>query len=1169
MYRIYTRKVYWPDRRIPKILLIMKLTTVLLIGSFLHLSAAGIAQNITFSKKNVTLEDVLTQIRKQSGFNIVLSDRKVNLATKVDVNFNNTPVEESIKSTLSGLPLSYKIDNNTIIIREQENSLLDKVVKYFSAIDVRGRVVDENGKGLAGATVTIKGSAKRPVITDDDGRFFIPNLDDGVILVISFVGYELQEIKAKANLGDLRLSETSGKLEEVSVTISTGYQTIPKERVTGSFTTIDNKTLNRAVSPDILGRLKGITNGLLVDNNVVGGFNIRGKSTIFSEVRPLIVLDNFPFEGNINTINPNDVENITILKDAAAASIWGVRAGNGVIVITTKKGKLNQKASVNFNANLTIGDKPNLNYQPQLSSSEFIDMEQFLFGRNAYAAPLSSKYTLISPVVALLQKAKLDPTFAAEANSQINALRNIDVRDQQNKYFLRTSSRQQYNVNINGGGASQTYFFSAGYDKNLPNQIGPSDSRFTIKGNNSYSLLNDKLKLLTDITLTKTKTKNTNAYGYKPFLPYEQIADANGNPLAVIQSGGLRAAYTDTAGNGRLLDWKYRPLEELRNKSSVSNTNMMDYRILLGVDYKILNSLNLSANYQYFNSSNKGETNFDRQSFSTRNRINTISAINSATGQVSRPIPVGDIYSPTFLNNWANYGRAQLSYNKTFNNKHNVNGIAGYEVREDQTTSNGYTVFGYFPETGKSALVDITTTFPFYNGGGASQIGNTLFQDGTITRNVSYYANASYEYDQRFIFSGSYRKDKSNLFGVDANQKGVPLWSAGVAWNLHKEDFFNIRWLSNLQLKATYGYNGNVNRSVSAYLTAQAIGNNPIYSGNIYYNIINPPNNSLRWERVKNLNFGLDFGTKANRLTGSIEYYIKEGIDLIGSSPIAPQTGVSVYTGNSANTFARGIDFQINSINLNGELKWFSSFILNYNKDKITDYKVNPGTNANIMQTAIIKPVVGYPINALFGYRWRGLDAAGNPQGELNGTVSKDYAGISNLTDYSQLDYKGSSVPTLYGNIRNTFSYKNLELSFNISYKANYYFRRSSFTGINQNSYNYLQADYSQRWQSPGDELITNVPAIVYPINNNRASFYSLSSILIEKGDHIRLQDIQINYTISKTSIRYNPFNDINIYCYASNLGILWRANKQGIDPEVASGYPIPKMIAFGIKTNF
>ncbi|WP_316748939.1 SusC/RagA family TonB-linked outer membrane protein [Pedobacter gandavensis] len=1147
----------------------MRLTTVILIATLMQVSASGFSQKkVTYVKKKTDLWGVFNAMKLQTGYKVLWSDEVIKTTEMMDANFTNATIDEVMTKVLAGRPLSYIIQDEMVVIRRDVPSFRPGINKVLPSIDVRGRVLDDDNKPLVGAIVRIK-DTKIVIVTDNNGEFSLKNVGDKAVLLISYLGYQTLEIPASQSSNSIRLVPTNDKLNEVEI-VSTGYQNLPKERATGSFTLVDNKLLNRSVSPDLISRLKGITNGLLVDKTV--GFNIRGRSTIFSNTLPLIVVDNFPFEGDINTINPDMVESVTILKDAAAASIWGAFSGNGVIVITTKKGKLNQAPAISLKADLTVGSKPDLYYEPQLSSSQFIDVEQFLFDKGKFAAKIKDGYSTISPVIAILEKIKLDKSYAIQGKAEIDALRGIDYRDQLNKYYFRKSTQQRYAAEVRGGGDAQTYYFFAGYDKALPNQVALSNSRITLKANNSYNLLQNRLQLNTDIMFSKSQSKNTNTNGYFTYVPYEQLADENGNALATLSSSGLRTAYTDTAGKGRLLDWKNRPLEELRKGYTQNSDNLTDYRINLGMVYKIINALNFSVNYQYYNASTKGEINKNRNSFYTRDLINTYSQINSLTNAVTRPIPMGDIYTTSFERMESNYGRAQLNFNQNFASKHVLAAILGYEVRDNQGGSNSFAVYGYNPETTTNILVDQFSFFPNYVTGGQDRVGGEgqPSEKGTIDRYISLYGNASYIYDNKYIISGSYRKDESNLFGVKANQKGVPLWSAGLAWNLDKEPFFNVNWLSTLQLKATYGYNGNVNKSISAYLTASPTSVMNQFTGLRPYTIVNPPNDNLRWERVKNINTALIFSTRNARISGSLEFYIKDGMDLIASSPIASQTGVLVFKGNTADTHTKGVDLQLNSINLNGVFNWNTTYIFNYVKDKVTGYKAVVGRNASIVtsSSAGLSPLINYPINSIFAYKWAGLDASGNPQGFLNGVVGTDYAKILNSADPSELRFFGSRTPTIHGGLRNSFSYKNIELSFNITYKMGYYFKRRSMVNSNVIGGSFRVRDFDLRWQKPGDELLTNVPALIYPNNTNRDAFYENSEVLIAKGDHIRFQDIQLNYTISRKQFAKLPFDTINIYTYATNFGLLWKANKYKLDPDVDT-YPNPRIIAFGVKTNF
>jgi hypothetical protein len=349
-------------------------------------------------------------------------------------------------------------------------------------------------------------------------------------------------------------------------------------------------------------------------------------------------------------------------------------------------------------------------------------------------------------------------------------------------------------------------------------------------------------------------------------------------------------------------------------------------------------------------------------------------------------------------------------------------------------------------------------------------------------------------------------------------------------------------------------------------------GGSNSYNSN-YLLVVNAPNPNLRWEKVRTFNVGLDFGALKNRITGSVEYYLKRGTDLIGTAPLPGSSGFSTFLGNTADIKGRGWDIALNTINLMGKLKWASSFNLNFIKDWVTDYKVIPANNQGYVIAGI---TVGKPVNSIYSYRWAGLEhSTGNPQGYALKNVTTNYDQIFNSNDRDDLVYGGSSVPRIFGNLLNTFQYRALSLSFNINFKLNYYFRRNSinyyalYQGIDGG-----HTDYLMRWQTPGDEGKTSIPSRIITANSARDDFYSNSEILVERGDHIRFRDVQINYEFKQNQNKKLPFQKIRIYFYISNLGILWRANDKGIDPDVISSRttiytsPAGRSFAGGVKVD-
>jgi TonB-linked SusC/RagA family outer membrane protein len=1149
------------------------LTSAILLTFSLLLSTNSFAQQITIKERKASLEKVIKTICDKAGYDYIFDGKDFKGIPQINLTLSNASVEEAIKTALTGLPLTYNIRRKLIVIKP--NTPGQWVASTSSIINVTGLISDENKKGLHGAVIKIKNSS-RGTITNENGFFVINNIPVNSVLIITYIGYKPQEILVRSKMINQQMTLNVRNLDEVGI-ISNGYQSLPKERATGSFNLTDSALINRRVSANILDRIDGINSGVLFNKNISGNvppISIRDRSTIFANANPLIVLDKFPYDGDVSNINPQDVKSITILKDAAAASIWGSRAGNGVIVISTKQGTYNQKPVFRMNANVTSGNSPDQYFKEQLNNQEYIEVEQFLFDHGRYNSKISSGYMYLSPAVEIMLQAKQGLITAERKKRLLDSIAGHDNRSDLDKYFYRKSINQQYQMNVSGGGIDNRYYFSMGYDKSLANNVVNSGERYTLTANHSLAFFNNRVQFNTGLSFS-TNYKRIKGSGYLPAYPYENVATEDGKALAVTD-GNLRLKYVDTAGKGKLLDWHYRPLDELNPKYHTTVSALTNYRINLGANYKFYKDFIFSIDYTFDKGMNEYSENNSTESYYTRNLINTFTQIDALTGAVINPIPYGHIYTNGTNSYFAHYARSQLAYRNEFIEKHAVDAIAGYEIKNYENRQAYTTLFGYDPATATNLNSSINPVkyFPYYYNSSTARIPVNTSNSNMIDRFLSYFANASYTYNQRYIITGSARRDQSNLFGVKSNQKGVPLWSAGLSWNLGKEDFYQYKGIPFVKLRATYGYNGNVDKTTSAYLTTQAINGGNDW-GLPILQINNPPNPSLSWEKVKNSNFGIDFGTRGNKLTGTIEYWIKDGIDLIGQSLIAPQTGVTTFKGNSAKTRSHGIDLTLNWVNMNvRSVKWLSTFLFNYNSDKLISYNANQSTNADIVKKNYANPLVGYSYYSLFSYTWRGLDTAGNPLSILSGRTSKDYANMGKSTNLTDLVYSGTTRPRYYGSLLNSFHYKSWDLSVNITYKLDYVFRRQSLNNVTLYqgfgySNSFQQPDYALRWQKPGDENSTNVPALIYPSSSIRDDIYTYSEILVEKADHIRLQDLRLDYQLNKSHIKNLPFSTINVYFYAANLGIIWKASNKKIDPDYPNSYPQPLNASLGFKANF
>lgn len=1038
-------------------------------------------------------------------------------------------------------------------------------------------VENQNNWPVIGATIKVLNSTIA-TISDEKGHFSI-KANYGDTLLITAIGYTPTKSLVQPNLGfiTVKLLPNIKQLEEVQI-VNTGYQKLPKERATGSFDFIDNRLFNRSTSTDVLTRLENITPGLLFNHGDAAqtdAFLIRGRSTITGDAKPLIVIDNFPYDGDINNINPNDIENVSILKDAAAASIWGARAGNGVIVITTKKGKTD-RPKVEVNSNITIQGKPDLYNVSSISSADLVDLSKTLYNKGLFNSATTG--TLAGNTTAIPYAAELLIANPTDLNAQLNQLKTQDVRKDLLKYFYRNSVNQQHNLNISGSQAKVNYYMSAGYDRNLSNLVGEDYNRISLRSSNTYRV-NDKLSFDAGITYFQTNNSNGNNGGVNPkaagsyyntYTPYTSLADAKGNALAYYTS--LRKGYIDTAGAGKLLDWTYKPIDDISQEQHTLKTR--DLLANFGGQYQIIKGLNAQIKYQFENQLSSITDLYKQDSYYARNEVNRFSQIDPVSGAVVRPVPIGGILQNQQSEINSQQGRIQLNYEKSFKDLSSFSALAGYEIRYRKTTSARFAPnYGYIDNYSTvNANIDYSTYFPIYYNTSTARINNGGQSISELKDNfLSYFANASYNYLGRYTLTGSIRKDEANLFGVKTNQKGTPLWSVGGAWNISQEKFYKSELLPELKVRLTYGENGNISRAASAYSTATYYSSGYTTSFPIA-TINNPPNENLRWERVKMLNSAVDFGTKNNRITGSIEYYSKQAVDLLAQTPLDPTLGFSSVYANVANMKGHGVDVQLNSINIKGRrFNWTSSLIYSYTRNWVSAYLMPISTVGNIyLSPNAVTPIIGKPLYTIYSYKWNGLNHDnGSPQGYYNGKISTDYSSIYNNTALDSMVYNGPVQPTHYGAFMNTFTYGSFSLSLNISYKFGGYFKVNSLNNTSLLNGWGGSGDYAKRWQQPGDEVNTHVPAIIYVADPNRDSFYNNSEVLVQKSDNIRLEDISLSYSMNKNMLNRTPFNAVRLYIYASNMGVLWKANTAGIDPYY-NNVPTPaKRFTFGANLTF
>lgn len=1049
-------------------------------------------------------------------------------------------------------------------------ALLCPCFSMCQPLSINGKIINEDMEPVPGATVVLKRTGFA-VVAGSMGEFVLEDVRLHDTLEVTAVDFEkaIEVLEfTNRNRVTIVLKRKTKALNEVI--INTGYQAYSMQRSTGSFAAIDERTFNLQPSTNVMDRLPAIASAVAQDRRTnQPGYTVRGLSTIQGQRGPLIILDHFPYEGDVTNINPNDVSSITVLKDAAAASIWGTKAANGVIVISTKKASLNQKLSIELNNNGSFHAKPDLDYLPLMSSADFIEVEKFLFSKNFYNSQLNSlNHPPVSVAVEILAAKAAGKLTEAEANASLKELESLDFRQQLDQFVYRNGYTEQHALTVRGGASSMSHLFSAGYDRQMSPLQATSD-RMNLRWQTRLRL-SDKINLTASAIYSQTNSRNgregiadiNSASGAVP--PYTRLADDNGNALPVEKN--YRQSFIDTAGGGHLLEWSYYPLTDYRHLklkrkgSSIVGDFSISYRVFPGAI--------IDLRYEYEGSRSNARNLLGDQSYTTRNLINTYTQVNRSTGSVVNAIPAGAILDLDNSELNAHKLRGQIDYNRRIS-RSVIRLIAGTEVRENLTRSEQFRTYGFDPDVLTFGNVDYNTRYPLYISG-SNFIPNVNGFGEINDRFVSLYMNGVYTFNDKYTLSASARRDASNLFGVATNEKWTPLWSIGAAWNLSGEKFYSSSALPFLKLRASFGYSGNVDQNRSA-LTIFSYLSNSSYTFSRYARIERFANPDLRWEQTKMVNVGIDFRSASSRITGSAEYFVKSAFDLFAFEQVDPTAGIgNTVVKNAASMKGQGVDLELHSVNSTGVIGWSTDLNFSYYRDRVTDYYLSSQQGSNFVGTTTpdISGVIGKPLYSIYGYRWAGLNSEGSPQGMINDQLSTNYVALTGpQTSVTDLSYLGPALPVVYGSFRNTISWKNFALSAAVVFKAGYYIRKQSISYSALFNSRTTHSDYSLRWQKPGDEMHTDVPAMIYPAVSSRDQFYLGSETNVVKGDHVRLQFVALSYNF-KLLPGGKP-KQIEAYLNASDLGILWRANNNGIDPDFpVQSIPPSLAITLGFRAS-
>ncbi len=1168
MYKFYTRNIRVRLRISIKLIRIMRLTTLILISAMLQVSASSFAQRITLSVKNTPLFTVFEKISAQSGYDFMFSSSTLSSAKNVNLNLKNVPLNEALKQIFEGQPLEYVIAVKTVVVSKKSADLKDNPIDRVSNIEVQGKIMDENGKPLPGATVQVKGS-KRFTQTNHAGEFILKDIPDHATLVISFIGYKSKEIEASSVTASkpILMQEDASKLNEVAV-ISTGYQNIPVERATGAFSMITASKLENKLRPDLKAALEGQVAGMVVTKE--GNVEIRGVSTFQGERAPLIIVDGFPLTGTtinqdgiqvptgLESLNIDNIESVTVLKDAVAASIYGARSSNGVIVITTKSAK-GGKLAIDYRGSAGVTLKPDLRYLNRSRTADYVDAEVDVYALNPVTALNDyNNNSALTRVQYLLVARDQGLITAAAANAEIESLKNNDGLKQVQDHVLQNNFMQQHNLSFTGGNEKSQSNAAIKYIDSRSNIKNGRDSRLIFDMKNDWKISERlSVKLLTNANYATSRRPGRSLNDFVNFTPplttgantrpYDLLVDpATGLPQDIFQVNPKKiSAYQAIDG---LKPLNFNPIADLDLESILQKS--LQVRMGGSVNLKLIDGLSADVGGSWTLGYNTSNTLYDSEAFRVRQWFDDG---RSKTNPSKYYIPDGEYLNESRNTNEAFTIRAQLNLDKKIGTRHQVSALLGTEVNKDVFNNNAYpTRLGYNVQAGTFAqfnyedYISGAYTTDMLGGATGSRPTDPMMTIGSMAlrdnRFVSMYANSSYEFDNRFIWSGSIRMDLANFFGTDPKFRYKPIWSVGGVYKLGQEKFMKISWLDKLNVRSTYGINGNISLRQGPFLvTSPGVYNQS--TGAISSSIITPPNSTLRWEKTSTINLGLDIGL-FRKLRITADYYRRMSTDLLAPETYDPTLGVSLITGLTRNIGKlknTGLELLVEAdVIKNDSFSWTTNATLSFNVNKVLEYNFNFTGPVQLAASGSVYKE-GYPIDAQFSYRFAGLNANGN------GTYyTKDgNVVLGSNTKIEDLVFSGTLRPKYVTAITNYFHYRAFDLSFMLIAKFGNVLRRDAFGGSNyQNRY------VAERWRVPGDELTTIYPKLTQGLSGDMA-YFPFADVLVESANYMKLRDVTFSYDLNKKAVNRLGISAVKLYLQGRNL-LLVTSNKDKRDPETS-----------------
>ncbi len=1118
-------------KKLAKMLMTMKLTTIFLFVACMRVSAVGYAQNVTISVKDATIQNVFLEIYNQTGYQVFYQDVYFDKAEKVNIDVKNSPIEEVLNQCLNGLGLTYTIVDNTIVLKPAESKSVPQ--ERVVVPPVTGTVKDSEGNLIPGAVVMIKGT-QRGTATDVNGKYTLPLQAADKILVFSFIGMKTTEIEIKGRTTiDLVMEKAVAKLDEVVVT---GIFTKKAASYTGSAVTIPAKELQQFGNRNLVTSLRNIEPSFnIVENNLFGSdpnrlpeIQIRGNSSVPNVTQlqdqtrvglntPLVILDGFESTlQKLIDINENEVESMTILKDAWATAIYGSRGANGVVVVQTKAPTAG-KLRITYRGDANI-EAPDLSAYSLLNARDKLDLEVKVGLYNTARAendvPLKRYYNWV----------------LNEVNSGVNT--------DWMAMPLRIGVGQRHNLRLEGG--DQTFRYSASVQSNNIQGVmkGSYHNIFNGTVNLTYNLKGIKFTDQLNIGLGNSQNSPYGAFSdYVKLNPYWRPYDANGNAYKVLGDPGNTDYY------GR---WNPLPTNPLYNATlngfdKTKNTSIVNN---FSIEWAVIKELILRSRI--------GVTLSMDQNDKFRSADNTAFA-NYTIDNIFRK---GD-YAYGVTNGFSYDGSLSLTYSKVIAEKHSIFAGLDYNMRQSKNYNYSFLAEGF-----SNSNFNFPSMALQYAAASSLTASGRPAGSESLTRAIGLTGNLTYTYDNRFFIDASFREDGSSQFG--AKKRFAPFWSTGIGWNMHQEEFIKkFEFINRLKIRGSMGITGTQN-----FNSYQALSTYQYYTGDRYYTwmgayLLGLGNDQLRWQQKMNYDAGVEAQLFKNRLSFTFDYYIGTTKDLVSSINLPPSNGFSSYVENIGTMQNKGFEGKVTVFpyrNLQKGIAWSITGAVFRNTNKIVEISqaltdaqavINNkgGANPNIQYQK------GYSTNTIWVVPSLGIDPSTGKELYLDKSGNPTYT-------WSALNLQacGNTDPKYQGNFSTMFRYKTFSANLIFGYRyGGQQYNQTLINKVENADYNYNVDSrvYDNRWQKPGDDagfkglLVTTAT--------------QMTSRFVQDERTLNCQNINLQYDLRSPSLK--KALGLDLLTFSSSMADLFYIST--VKRERGTTYPFSHTVSFSVSATF